>query len=127
MFPCTGLTFCRSQTCGGPADRDSCSSAPCGGLTCVDSEGRTRCGGTGCDGALTAAANSWKDVKESEQELVGAVEEVEKLSRMVRASLVLVFVRLGGPSDGPSDGAVSRCRRPRRRRTQRSGVLRRFW
>ncbi|XP_031735242.1 laminin subunit beta-1-like, partial [Anarrhichthys ocellatus] len=72
------------KTCGSPlSGQDSCGSSPCGGLGCVDSEGRTRCGGEGCDGVKTAARNMWKKTRESEQEIISAMEEVDKLSKMV--------------------------------------------
>lgn len=73
-----------SQTCGSPSSgQDSCLSSACGGLGCVDSEGLTRCGGEGCDGIVTAASDAWKKAQESQQEIISAMEEVEKLSKMV--------------------------------------------
>ncbi|XP_069028827.1 laminin subunit beta-1a [Embiotoca jacksoni] len=70
------------KTCGSPSSgQDSC--APCGGLGCVDSEGRVRCGGDRCDGAVTTANGVWRKARESEQEILSAMEEVEKLSKMV--------------------------------------------
>ncbi|XP_078112377.1 laminin subunit beta-1a [Sander vitreus] len=72
------------KTCGSPSSgQDSCSSSPCGGLGCVDSEGRTRCGGEGCDGVVTKADSAWRQARDSEQEIISAMEEVEKLSKMV--------------------------------------------
>ncbi|XP_041794363.1 laminin subunit beta-1a [Chelmon rostratus] len=72
------------KTCGSsPSGQDSCSSSPCGGLGCVDSEGQTRCGGEGCDGVVTTASSTWKKAKDTEQEITSAMEEVEKLSKMV--------------------------------------------
>lgn len=49
----------------------------------MDSEGQTRCGGEGCDGIVTAASSAWRKARDSEQEIVSAMEEVEKLSKMV--------------------------------------------
>lgn len=49
----------------------------------MDPEGRTRCGGEGCDGVVTMANSVWTKARESEQEIISAIEEVEKLSRMV--------------------------------------------
>uniref|UniRef100_A0A7N6BV95 Laminin, beta 1a n=1 Tax=Anabas testudineus TaxID=64144 RepID=A0A7N6BV95_ANATE len=63
--------------------KDSCSSSSCGGLSCVDSQGRARCGGEGCDGIVTMANSVWTKAQESEQEIITAMEEVEKLSKMV--------------------------------------------
>lgn len=72
------------QTCGSPpSGQDSCLSSACGGLGCVDAEGLSRCGGEGCDGVVTAASNAWKKAQESQQEIISAMEEVEKLSKMV--------------------------------------------
>ncbi|TKS72894.1 Laminin subunit beta-1 [Collichthys lucidus] len=72
------------KTCGSPlSGQDSCLSSSCGGLGCVDSEGQTRCGGEGCDGIVTAASSAWRKARDSEQEIVSAMEEVEKLSKMV--------------------------------------------
>lgn len=72
------------KTCGSPpSGQDSCLSSPCGGLGCVDSEGRTRCGGEGCDGVVTMADSVWRKASDSEQEIISAMEEVEKLSKMV--------------------------------------------
>lgn len=83
MISFSGL-FWFSQTCGSPSlGQDLCLSSPCGGLGCVDSEGQTRCGGEGCDGVVTAASNTWRKARDSEQEIMSAMEEVEKLSKMV--------------------------------------------
>ncbi|XP_070687633.1 laminin subunit beta-1a [Pempheris klunzingeri] len=72
------------KTCGSPpSGQDSCQSSPCGGLGCVDSEGRTKCGGEGCDGVVTMANGAWKKARDSEQSITSAMEEVEKLSKMV--------------------------------------------
>lgn len=49
----------------------------------MDAEGLSRCGGEGCDGVVTAASNAWKKAQESQQEIISAMEEVEKLSKMV--------------------------------------------
>lgn len=49
----------------------------------MDSEGQPRCGGEGCDGVVTTARDTWKKARDSEQEITSAMEEVEKLSKMV--------------------------------------------
>lgn len=49
----------------------------------MDSEGRPKCGGEGCDGAVTVAGMAWKKAQDSEKEIISAMEEVEKLSKMV--------------------------------------------
>lgn len=72
------------QTCGSPSSgQDSCWSSPCGGLGCVDPEGQPKCGGEGCDGAVTAANSILLKTQEAEQEIISAMAEVEKLSKMV--------------------------------------------
>ncbi|XP_028306207.1 laminin subunit beta-1a [Gouania willdenowi] len=43
----------------------------------------THCGVEKCDGVLTAAEHVWKQSKNSQQEILKAMEEVEKLSEMV--------------------------------------------
>lgn len=48
----------------------------------MDPEGRTRCGGEGCEGVVTMANSVWTKARESEQEIISAMEEVEKLSKM---------------------------------------------
>ncbi|XP_028287320.1 laminin subunit beta-1a [Parambassis ranga] len=78
------LSVISHKVCGSPSlGQDSCWSSSCGGLGCVNSDGHTKCGGEGCDGALTMANNVWKKTRGSEQEIISAMEEVEKLSRMV--------------------------------------------
>lgn len=49
----------------------------------MDSEGHSRCGGEDCDGVVTAAGRVWMKARDSEQKILGAMEEVEKLSKMV--------------------------------------------
>ncbi|KAM6937035.1 laminin subunit beta-1-like [Xenentodon cancila] len=78
------LSQISQKVCGSPSSgQDSCWSSSCGGLGCVDSEGPTRCGGQGCDGAVTTASDILKKARESEQEIINAMEQVEKLSKMV--------------------------------------------
>ncbi|KAM7397365.1 hypothetical protein PAMP_020343 [Pampus punctatissimus] len=78
-----GLSELSQKTCGSLARQDLCSVSPCGGLGCVDSEGRTRCGGDGCDGVVMKAHSNWQKAQDSEQEILSAMEEVERLSKMV--------------------------------------------
>uniref|UniRef100_A0A669F8D6 Laminin, beta 1a n=1 Tax=Oreochromis niloticus TaxID=8128 RepID=A0A669F8D6_ORENI len=74
--------FC--QTCGSPSlGQDACGSSSCGGLGCVNPEGRARCGGEGCSGVVATANSVLRKARDSEQEIVHAMEEVEKLSKMV--------------------------------------------
>lgn len=72
------------QTCGSPSSgQESCWSSSCGGLGCVDPDGQARCGGEGCDGAVTAANSILLKTQETEKEIISAMAEVEKLSKMV--------------------------------------------
>lgn len=77
------LTSLPLQTCGGAAEGDSCSGAPCGGLGCVGSDGAPQCGGEGCKGLVTTSQTALKSAKDLDQEILAAMEEVDKLSRMV--------------------------------------------
>lgn len=74
----------RTQTCGSPAGSENCADSPCGGLSCVDGEGNRKCGGEGCDGLTTLAHNAWQKAKDFDLEIISAMEEVDKLSKMVR-------------------------------------------
>lgn len=49
----------------------------------MDSEDKARCGGEGCDGLVMAASSTLRKAQDSEQEIISALEEVEKLSKMV--------------------------------------------
>ncbi|XP_058501372.1 laminin subunit beta-1a [Solea solea] len=72
------------KTCGSPSlGQDLCVSSPCGGLGCVGSDGQSSCGGEGCDGVVAMANSVWRNVQKSEQEIIDAMGEVEKLSKMV--------------------------------------------
>nr|XP_046234781.1 laminin subunit beta-1b isoform X1 [Scatophagus argus] len=70
------------QMCGGAAEGDSCSGSPCGGLGCVGKDG-ARCGGEGCRGLVTTSQSALKSAKDLDQEILTAMQEVDKLSRMV--------------------------------------------
>lgn len=50
----------------------------------MDSEGQPKCGGEGCDGAVATASSSLRKAQDAQQEIISAMEEVEKLSKMVR-------------------------------------------
>uniref|UniRef100_A0A8C7J5J1 Laminin subunit beta 1 n=1 Tax=Oncorhynchus kisutch TaxID=8019 RepID=A0A8C7J5J1_ONCKI len=84
LFTLPGLSL---QTCGSPAG-EACADSPCGGLSCVDSEGNRRCGGEGCNGLVTLANNAWHKAKDFDQEILTAMEEVDKLSKMVSEAKV---------------------------------------
>lgn len=75
------------QMCGGSAEGESCSS--CGGFGCVREDGAPHCGGDGCSGFVTTSETALKSSQNLDQEIQQAMEEVEKLSRMVSQSLHL--------------------------------------
>ncbi len=50
----------------------------------MDGEGNRKCGGEGCDGLTTLAHNAWQKAKDFDLEIISAMEEVDKLSKMVR-------------------------------------------
>lgn len=69
--------------CGGAAEGDECSGSPCGGLGCAGDDGAPRCGGEGCGGLVTTSQTALKSSKDLDQEILTAMQEVDKLSRMV--------------------------------------------
>lgn len=83
MLVIIALFILSLQTCGGAAEGDSCSGSPCGGLSCVGEDGAPQCGGEGCQGLVTTSQTSLKSAKDLDQEIVAAMQEVDKLSRMV--------------------------------------------
>uniref|UniRef100_A0A3Q2TZN7 Laminin, beta 1b n=1 Tax=Fundulus heteroclitus TaxID=8078 RepID=A0A3Q2TZN7_FUNHE len=72
------------KVCGGSAGGESCSS--CGGFGCVGEDGAPHCGGEGCSGFVTTSQTALKSSQNLEQEIQQAMEEVDKLSRMVSES-----------------------------------------
>eukprot|EP00066_Takifugu_rubripes_P007348 XP_003972809.1 PREDICTED: laminin subunit beta-1-like [Takifugu rubripes] len=77
------LTALSEQTCGGAAEGDSCSGSHCGGLGCTGEDGGLRCGGEGCKGFVTASKTALKSAKDLDQDILAAMQEVDKLSSMV--------------------------------------------
>lgn len=55
----------------------------------MDAEGNRKCGGEGCNGLTTLAHNAWQKAKDFEQDIASAMEEVDKLSKMVTKALVI--------------------------------------
>ncbi|KAG7456038.1 hypothetical protein MATL_G00247520 [Megalops atlanticus] len=82
------LSELSEKTCGSPAGSESCTDSPCGGLSCQTEEGTRKCGGEGCDGLVTLAHNAWQKAKDFDQEIFNALEEVDKLSKMVSEAKV---------------------------------------
>uniref|UniRef100_A0A8C1W3S8 Laminin, beta 1a n=1 Tax=Cyprinus carpio TaxID=7962 RepID=A0A8C1W3S8_CYPCA len=82
------LSELSEKTCGSPAGSENCADSPCGGLSCVDGEGNRKCGGEGCDGLTTLAHNAWQKAKDFDMEIISAMEEVDKLSKMVSEAKV---------------------------------------
>uniref|UniRef100_UPI003AB10162 laminin subunit beta-1b isoform X1 n=1 Tax=Centroberyx gerrardi TaxID=166262 RepID=UPI003AB10162 len=77
------LSALSEKTCGAAGEGEECSGSPCGGVGCVGEDGASRCGGDGCDGLVTASQTALKSAKDFDQEILTAMEEVDKLSRMV--------------------------------------------
>uniref|UniRef100_A0A667ZVI8 Laminin subunit beta 1 n=1 Tax=Myripristis murdjan TaxID=586833 RepID=A0A667ZVI8_9TELE len=71
------------STCGTAEEGDGCSGSSCGGLGCVGEDGAARCGGEGCEGLITTSQAALKSAKDFDQEILTAMQEVDKLSRMV--------------------------------------------
>ncbi|MCI4381846.1 hypothetical protein PGIGA_G00256700 [Pangasianodon gigas] len=82
------LSELSEKTCGSRAGSEACADSPCGGLGCVDAEGNRKCGGEGCNGLTTLAHNAWQKAKDFDQDIVSAMEEVDKLSKMVSEAKV---------------------------------------
>ncbi|XP_030622838.1 laminin subunit beta-1a [Chanos chanos] len=82
------LSELSQKTCGSPAGSEGCSDSPCGGLSCVDEDGNKKCGGVGCDGLTTLAQDALQKAKDFDVEIASAMEEVDKLSKMVSEAKV---------------------------------------
>lgn len=55
----------------------------------MDAEGNRKCGGEGCNGLTTLAHKAWQKAKDFDQDITSAMEEVDKLSKMVSNPLNL--------------------------------------
>uniref|UniRef100_A0A8C1KQY7 Laminin, beta 1b n=1 Tax=Cyprinus carpio TaxID=7962 RepID=A0A8C1KQY7_CYPCA len=69
-----------TDVCGG-ASGLGCGT--CGGLGCVSEDGTSQCGGEGCETIVTRSQNALNEVKNSDQEVLHALREVDKLNKMV--------------------------------------------
>lgn len=61
----------------------------------MDAKGNRKCGGEGCDGLSTLASSAWQKAKDFEKDIVSAMEEVEKLSKLVSCQLLETAGRFG--------------------------------
>lgn len=85
----------------------------------MNPEGRARCGGEGCSGVVATANSVLRKARDSEQEIVHAMEEVEKLSKMVGVSTAAPCVQVQVSCGGFSHlNFVLRCQKQSYRRTR---------
>lgn len=76
------LSSLSEKICVGASEGDDgCST--CGGLGCTNEDGAPHCGGEECGGAVTTVHKSLNSANELEQAILEAMQEVDKLSRMV--------------------------------------------
>ena len=59
----------------------------------MDAEGKRRCGGEGCDGLVGLASGARQKAKDFEKDIVSAMEEVEKLSKLVSCRRIETAVK----------------------------------
>uniref|UniRef100_A0A673N8D6 Laminin subunit beta-1-like n=1 Tax=Sinocyclocheilus rhinocerous TaxID=307959 RepID=A0A673N8D6_9TELE len=69
------------QVCGGASGLDGCGN--CGGLGCVSEDGTSQCGGEGCETIVTQSQKALNEAKNSDQEVLHALREVDELNKMV--------------------------------------------
>lgn len=81
-FHLAGLS---KQACGAAGDQDGgqCAMTPCGGVGCLGVDGKMWCGGDGCSGSITISRRALKSAKDFDQEILSALQEVDRLSRRV--------------------------------------------
>ncbi|XP_033612694.1 laminin subunit beta-1 [Fukomys damarensis] len=76
------LSAAAELTCGTPPGAD-CSETECGGPNCRTDDGQKKCGGPGCGGLVTVAHNAWQKAMDFDRDVLGALADVEQLSKMV--------------------------------------------
>uniref|UniRef100_A0A673NAS1 Laminin subunit beta-1-like n=1 Tax=Sinocyclocheilus rhinocerous TaxID=307959 RepID=A0A673NAS1_9TELE len=69
------------SVCGGASGLDGCGN--CGGLGCVSEDGTSQCGGEGCETIVTQSQKALNEAKNSDQEVLHALREVDELNKMV--------------------------------------------
>ncbi|KAL0962688.1 hypothetical protein UPYG_G00343990 [Umbra pygmaea] len=77
------LSELSKQTCGAAGEEDGCTTSSCGGLGCLMEDGTPHCGGEGCDGVVMQAQSALKTAKDFDKDILSAMQEVNKLSKMV--------------------------------------------
>ncbi|XP_005377350.2 PREDICTED: laminin subunit beta-1 [Chinchilla lanigera] len=76
------LSATAEMTCGTPPGAD-CSETECGGPNCRTEDGQKKCGGPGCGGLVTVAHNAWQKAMDFDRDVLGALADVEQLSKMI--------------------------------------------
>ncbi|XP_004839706.1 laminin subunit beta-1 isoform X1 [Heterocephalus glaber] len=76
------LSAAAELVCGTPPGAD-CSETECGGPNCRADDGQKKCGGPGCGGLVTVAHSAWQKAMDFDRDVLGALADVEQLSKMV--------------------------------------------
>lgn len=98
--------------CGGAAEAgEDC--PPCGGLGCVREDEAPQCGGEGCSGLATVSKTVLKSAQDLDQKIQEAMQDVDKLSRMVSGHFKLLEAALNRVDASKcTDLFVVRCGMP---------------
>lgn len=108
--------------CGGAAEGEDC--PPCGGLGCVGEDGAPQCGGEGCQGLATSSKTALKSAQNLDQDIQQAMQEVDKLSRMVS---LFSFVWSIFKSQADVSKCLVRCGKPTSEQTRPRPKRWRWW